>query len=82
MEYAKAEVQVEVTHAKGKKLDLTYSLYGQNFKSVVVEEQPVGTVGNIGKDSLESTFCSFTIQLDRETMTVWSLDESWLYRCV
>ena len=80
LEDAKAEVQVEITHAKGKKLDLTYSLYGQNFKSVVVEEQPVGTVGNIGKDSLESTFCSFTIQLDRETMKVWSLDEPWLYQ--
>lgn len=76
----KAEVCIEIANAKGKNLNLSYSLYGQNFKSTVAKDKPVGLVNQIGTDSLDVTVCRFTIDFRGKTLKIWSLDEPWLYQ--
>lgn len=80
LDEGKAEVRIEIANAGDKHLNLSYSLYGQNFKSTIVSEQAVGSVGEIGKDSLNLMVCQFTIDFAGKPMKVWSLDEPWLYQ--
>lgn len=77
---SKAEVCVEIANAKGKNLDLTYSLFGQNFKATIVRDETVGLVDKIGEDSMGYMTCRFIIDFNGKSPRIWSLDEPWLYQ--
>lgn len=80
LDETKTEVCIEIANAKGKNLNLSYSLYGQNFKSTIVEGKAIGTINQIGTDSLGLMVCRFTVDFAGKPLKVWSLDEPWLYQ--
>ena len=81
-EKAQAEVEVEIEgNVLGKgPWELYYSLYGQNFRQTVMENQQVEAVPRAEKNLPHRAVYKFRIAIPKEKMKTWSLEEPWLYQ--
>jgi hypothetical protein len=77
-----AEVWLEIAQDKADAAGLTasYSLYGQNFKAVLAEHQPV-TLGAAAPEIQPGIrLQKFVVAVPENQLRWWSPDEPWLYQ--
>jgi len=74
---AEAEVWVEMEGTIDDDVKLTYSLYGQNFKATLAENEKVTPESAMvaGKTCLR-----FTVPFPKDTLRWWSHETPWLYQ--
>lgn len=76
----KIEVQLELP-AEAKDIEITYSLYGQNFKLTIAENQVLNKASRMSTPGISGfTTYMFTVSIPENQLKVWSLDEPWLYQ--
>jgi len=78
-QHNKAEVWLEVRQPPNAKVDISYSLYGQNFQAVLAQNR---VEANPSAEPLEdgTVLYKFTIPFAKEQLRWWSSDEPWLYQ--
>jgi S-formylglutathione hydrolase FrmB len=78
----KAEVWVEVaqTTTDAKPVELSYSLYGQNFKLTLAENQSMPKDAIRGKTATGADLYKFTVPVPEAHLRWWSPDQPWLYQ--
>lgn len=80
LEKATAEVEVELAGDIADSMVLCYSLYGQNFREVVIQNKKVENMKPTEDENKDTKICKFTITIPEDKMKIWSLDEPWLYQ--
>lgn len=80
LEKASAEVEVELAGDIAESMTLRYSLYGQNFREVVIQNKKVENMKLTEDENKDTKICKFTIAIPKDKMKIWSLDEPWLYQ--
>lgn len=80
LEKATAEVEVELAGDIADSMTLYYSLYGQNFREVVIQNMKVKKMKLTEDKNKDTKICKFTIAIPEDKMKIWSLDEPWLYQ--
>jgi len=76
----KIEVRIELPD-NANNTKIKYSLYGQNFKETVIEDQLVNGASQISSPSAPGfTTYTFKVSIPEDQLKVWSLDEPWLYQ--
>lgn len=77
---SKAEVCVEVSNTGNQPFELSYSLFGQNFKSTLFKDKSLDAASTSKADTAGIVRCKFVVDIPKEALKVWSLDEPWLYQ--
>ncbi len=77
-----AEVWVELERTKpdAAGVTATYSLYGQNFKATVAENQAITLPDDAPEISPNVRLYKFLLSIPAEQLRWWSPDEPWLYQ--
>ncbi len=73
----KAEVWLEIGDS-AKPAEILWSLYGQNFKATLAENQKVTAEPAPAADGVR--LVKFTLPIPAEQLRLWSLDNPWLYQ--
>lgn len=80
LDESKIEVRIELPNYTSD-AQIIYSLYGQNFKEIIVENQLVNDASKMSaKSAIGFTTYSFIVSIPKNKLKVWSLDSPWLYQ--
>lgn len=73
-----AELWLEVSHGDNEPVEVSYSLYGQNFKALLAENEKVSGTPQVEPDG--TRLYKVSIPISGEQLRWWSPDEPWLYQ--
>ena len=80
LDESKVRVQIELPN-QAIETQIIYSLYGQNFKEKLVENQLVNGASKMPASSSPGfTTYSFTVSIPKNQLKLWTPDEPWLYQ--
>jgi hypothetical protein len=80
LDESKVEVQIELPDNVND-AQISYSLYGQNFKETIAENHLVNNASiQPAPGAPGFTAYKFTVTIPKDRLRVWSLDEPWLYQ--
>tara|TARA_R100001369_G_scaffold76278_1_gene105410 strand:- start:8163 stop:10715 length:2553 start_codon:yes stop_codon:yes gene_type:complete len=77
---SKIEIRVEVPE-KATNIEISYSIYGQNFKAILAENERVKRISKVpSTSSVGFTTYLFKVAIPKVQLKVWSPDTPWLYQ--